>query len=104
MKAIVIALSLAALLSADGGQSFTGLITDTMCGAKHVMAKDMTQEQCVRMCVKESSDYALYDGKDVWKLSDQKKAAQFSANQVIVTGTANTSSKTIKVVSIEASK
>jgi hypothetical protein len=56
------------------------------------------------MCVKGSSEYALYDGKDVWKLSDQKKASQFPAKKVVVAGTVNADEKAIKVVSIEPVK
>ena len=104
MKYAVIALSFATLLAADAPQSFTGVITDTMCGAKHEMMKGAPDDQCVNMCAKGSSDYALYDGKDIWKLSDQKKAARFPARKVIVRGTANASTKTINVVSIEAAR
>lgn len=104
MKTIAIALSFVALLSADPPQSFTGVITDTMCGAKHEMMKGAPDEECVKMCVRGSSSYALYDRKDVWKLSDQKKAAQFAANKIIVTGTADPATKTIKVGSIDPAK
>ena len=104
MKHLIIAFSFAALLAADAPGSFTGVITDTMCGAKHDMMKGSPDDQCVKMCAKGSSDYALYDGKDVWKLSNQKRAAKFPAHRVIVTGTANTSTKTINVISIEAAK
>lgn len=68
------------------------------------MMKGSPDDQCVKMCVKGSSDYTLYDGKEVWKLSDQKKAAKFPAKKVTVTGRANASAKTIKVVSIEAAR
>lgn len=102
MKKIAIAFGFAALLSAEAPQSFTGVITDTMCGAKHEMMKGSPDDQCVKMCAKGSSEYALYDGKEIWKLSDQKKAGHFPAKKVIVTGTVNASTKTIKVVSMEA--
>ncbi|MGI8958628.1 MAG: hypothetical protein ACR2IV_02485 [Bryobacteraceae bacterium] len=105
MRTLVIAFSFAGMLmAADPPQSFTGVITDTMCGAKHDMMKGSPDDECVKVCVKGSSDYALYDGKDVWKLNDQTKASQFPAKKVIVTGTPNSSTKTIKVVSIEPVK
>jgi hypothetical protein len=105
MKIMVVALSLARLLlAAEAPQSFTGVITDTMCGAKHDMMKGTPDDECVKMCVKGSSQYALYDGKDVWKLSDQKKASQFPAEKVLVTGTVSPDEKAIKVVSIERVK
>ncbi len=80
MKTMAIVLGLAVVLTADAPQSFTGVITDTMCGARHGMMKGTPDGQCVKMCAKGSSEYALYDGKQIWKLSDQKKAAQFPAN------------------------
>jgi hypothetical protein len=101
-KTISTTLALAGLLvAADTLQPLTGVITDTMCGAKHTMMKGTPDDQCVKMCTKGPNDYALYDGTTVWKLSDQKKAAQFPAKQVTVTGTVG-SPKTIRVASIEA--
>jgi hypothetical protein len=102
MKIIAITLSLAGLLmAADAPRSFTGVVTDSMCGAKHDMMKGTPDDQCVKMCVKGSGDYALYDGKEIRKLSDQKKAAQFPAKKVTVTGIADASTKAIKVASIQ---
>ncbi|HVO98879.1 MAG TPA: hypothetical protein VMT15_12465 [Bryobacteraceae bacterium] len=98
MKFVLFAFALAGLAAAD---TFTGVITDTMCGAKHMM-KDQSDEKCVRMCVKGSSQYALFDGQNVYKLSDQKSPAKFAAQKVKVTGTLDTKTKTIKVTSMEA--
>ena len=90
------------LSAAPASQTFTGVITDTMCGAKHTMMKGQPDADCVKMCVKGSSEYALYDGTKVWKLSDQKTPAKFPAGKVAVTGTADEKSMTIKVASIAA--
>ena len=43
------------------------------------MMKGQPDEQCVKMCAKGQSDYALFDGKNVLKLSDQKTPAKFAA-------------------------
>jgi hypothetical protein len=53
------------------------------------------------MCVKGSSEYALFDGQNVLKLSDQSKSAKFAAQKVKVTGILNQKTKTIKLTSIE---
>jgi hypothetical protein len=82
-------------------ETFTGVVTDSMCGAKHTMMKDQPDDKCVKMCVKGSSDYALYDGQNVFKLSDQSKPAKFAAQRVRVTGTLDPKTKTIKVNTIE---
>lgn len=92
------------LLAAGTPDTITGVITDTMCGAKHTMMKEKADAECVRMCVKGSKDYALYDGRSVWKLSDQKTPARFMAKTVKVTGTADLKTMTIKVTSIEAAE
>ena len=83
-------------------ETFTGTITDTMCGAKHTMMKDAPDDKCIKMCVKGSSAYALFDGQTVFQLSDQSKPAKFAAQKVKVTGTLNLKTKTIKITSIEA--
>ena len=85
-----------------GAATFTGKITDTMCGAKHGMVKGQSDEECVRMCAKgTSAQYALYDGQKVMRLSDQKAPAKFAGKNVKVTGTYDERSKTIRVASIE---
>lgn len=82
-------------------ETFTGVVTDTMCGAKHTMMKDQPDDKCVRMCVKGSSEYALFDGQNVFKLSDQSKPARFAAQKAKVTGALDLKTKTIKITSIE---
>lgn len=102
MKYLFLTLTLAAaLIAAAAPQTFTGVITDTLCGAKHNM-KGHSDADCVKMCVKGSGQYALFDGENVLKLSDQKNPAKFAAQRVKVVGTLDAKTKTIKVNSIEA--
>lgn len=103
MRSLLFTLVLAALAaSCYAAETFTGVITDTMCGAKpHTMMKDHTPPECVKMCVKGPYVYALNDGTTIMKLSDQKTSARYAAQKVKVTGTYDEKSKTIKVVSIE---
>lgn len=102
MKLLLSTIALASLLAAAAPETFTGTITDTMCGQKHGMLKGQPDDQCIKACVKGPSQYALFDGKSVLKLSDQKNSAKFAAQRVTVTGVYNASTKTIKVGSIEA--
>jgi hypothetical protein len=90
-----------ALAAATEPQSVTGIITDTMCGAKHGMMKGQPDDECIRVCVKGAREYALYDGSHTWKLSDQKMPARFAAKRVKVTGAVNEKALTIKVDSME---
>ncbi|HLJ48422.1 MAG TPA: hypothetical protein VKU01_20545 [Bryobacteraceae bacterium] len=104
MKIFAIAFACGALFAAEGTQTFEGVITDTMCGAKHTMMPGKSDDECIRACLKHSSSqYALYDGKTVMRLSDQKSPAKLAAQKVKVTGTYNEKTKTIKVSSMEAS-
>src|SRR5438552_16537381 len=102
MKQILLAaLGAAVLAAANRPQTFTGVITDTMCKAKHGMVAGQLDDQCIAICVKGSSQYALYDGNDILRLSDQKAPAKFAAKRVKVTGTLNQKTHTIKVSSME---
>ncbi len=102
MKRICCIALWAALAAAAQAETFTGVITDTMCGASHSMMKNHPADQCVRMCAKGQSSYALFDGTRVLKLSDQKAPARFAAQKVTVTGTLDQRTNTIKVSSIDA--
>jgi hypothetical protein len=101
MNRVGLTLMFAALVFTAQADTFTGVITDTMCGAKHGMMKNQPDDQCVKICTKGQSAYALFDGAKVIKLSDQKMPAKFAAQKVKVTGTLDAKNNTIKVSSIE---
>lgn len=106
-KQIAIAMISGALLfGAPASQTFTGVITDEMCGKPDHKAMNMGSDaKCVTECVKGmNSKYALHDGKTLYKLSDQKLPAAFAAKNVTVTGTLDEKTKTIKVEKIVAAK
>jgi hypothetical protein len=94
----------ALLAAADKPRTFTGVITDTMCGARHTMG--ITPDaKCVRTCVKMDPakwKYALLVGTDIYVLSDQQTPEKFAAQKVIVTGTLSEKTKVLKVDKIEA--
>ena len=101
MKLLYLTFALAVALSAaEAPETFTGVVTDTQCGAKHGM-KGHSDADCVKMCVKGSGQYALFDGQRVLKLSDQKTPAKFAAQKVKVVGIYDEKTETIKVSSIE---
>jgi hypothetical protein len=102
MKLLSLTLALAgALGAADAPRTFTGVITDTLCGASHAMMKAQSDAACVKLCAKGSGQYALFDGQTVLKLTDQKTSAKFAAQRVKVVGTYDEKTKTVKVNSIE---
>lgn len=101
MKQFLLSLAISgSLIAAKAPETITGVITDTLCGAQHNM-KGHSDADCVKMCVKASGQYALFDGQRVLKLSDQKTPAKFAAQRVRVTGIVDEKTNTIKVASIE---
>ena|SRR3990172_7556800 len=100
-------LAVSALSAAQGKQTFTGIITDNMCAkAGHSrMRMGPTDAECTIACIKaHDATYVLYDGKDVYTLSDQRMPEKFAAQKVRVIGTLDAKTKTIKVDSIAAEK
>lgn len=101
MKALTLSLLAAATLFAGSvAQTFTGVITDSMCGANHAMMHDPPNSKCVRDCVKAHAKYVLWNGKNTYQLSDQQAPAKFAAQRVKVTGALQAG--TIEVTKIEA--
>jgi hypothetical protein len=98
---------LAVLAAAPGKQKFTGAITDSMCAmADHSrMRMGSNDAECTVACVEaHGALYVLYDGKEVYTLSDQKTPEKFAGKKVTVTGTLDAKTKTIQVESITAAK
>jgi len=107
MKYLPILLAVATLSAAQSKQAFTGVITDDMCGkAGHAsMQMGPTDADCTIACISaHGATYVLYDGKDVYTLSDQRTPERFAGQKVRVVGTLNTKTKTIQVDSITAAK
>ena len=100
-------LAVAAVSAAPAKQTFTGTITDNMCGsAGHAgMRMGPTDAECTTACISaHGATYVLYDGKNVYTLSDQRTPEQFAAKRVRVIGTLDAKTKTIQVDSIRPAK
>ena len=64
-----------------------------------------TDAECTIACVgAHGATYVLYDGKDVYTLSDQRTPEKFAGQKVRVIGTLDARTKTIQVDSITAAK
>src|SRR2546425_3009807 len=91
-----------AVIAFSQQQSFTGVVTDSMCGATH-MAKDKTPAECTKMCVKDGMKYALAADKKLYTLEGHEAAlATLAGQKVTVTGTVN--GDTLTVTSVTAAK
>ncbi|HLG97873.1 MAG TPA: hypothetical protein VKX49_16285 [Bryobacteraceae bacterium] len=99
-KTISLLFAAALLAAATGQQTFTGVITDSMCGQDHAMMKVTPNSKCVQECVRHGSKYALFNGKTAYVLSDQKAPEQFAGQKVKITGTLYEKTKILKVDSI----
>ena len=108
MKPLIFSLLIiATLAAAQGKQTFTGTITDSMCAeADHSrMRMGSTDAECTIACVSaHGAMYVLYDGKEVYTLSDQQTPEKFAGKKVTVTGTLDARTGTIQVDSITAAK
>ena len=89
-------------LVAQSAQTIIGTVTDSMCGAHHMM-KNKTAAECTRECVKAGSDYALASGDKVYTLKgDKAQFDKFAGQRVMIKGTL--SGTAIAVNSIMAAK
>jgi hypothetical protein len=91
-------------MAADSSETFTGKVSDAMCGAKHTEG-NLAPADCVRACVQKGANYALVVGDKVYTLKTSDKATLDELNklaweQAKVTGTA--SGDTISVKSVTA--
>lgn len=93
-----------ALAAANQTRTFTGVITDDMCGNDHTHMNAGPDPDCVKACVKSSKGkykYVLSDGRKTYKLSDQATPEKFAAKKVRVTGQLFEKTGIIKVEKIE---
>jgi hypothetical protein len=100
-------LTITALAAAPREETFIGTISDSMClKADHSkMQMGPTDAECVTACIREhDATYVLYDGQNVYSLSDQKTPEKFAAQRVTVKGELDAKTKTIHVGSITAAK
>ena len=110
MKYLIVGLLAGAALAApvsNARQTFTGVITDNMCAeAGHAsMRMGPTDAECTVACVDaHGAQYVLLAGKIAYWLSDQQMPARFAGQQVRVTGTLDTKTKTIAVDAVRPAK
>jgi hypothetical protein len=91
--------------AADKAQSFTGKVSDAMCGAHHMMSGP--EADCTRACVGKGSKYSLVVGDKVYTLDSSDKATLASLDKAAgtsttVNGTLN--GDTIQVASVGPGK
>jgi hypothetical protein len=105
LATVMLAAALIPASFAANPQTFTGTVSDAMCGAKHMMQGD--DAACLRACVQKGSKYALVVGDKVYTLDAKDKATldkldKLAAAKATVKGEAN--GDTIEVTSVAAAK
>jgi hypothetical protein len=104
---MVVAFFAAAALAAGAAKTYTGVITDTMCGKNHAAMGVKPDDKCVRECVKSSGGkvkYALLSDGKMMVLSDQQTPEKFAAKKVKVTGELFEKTGILKVDRIEEAR
>ena len=101
---LTVGLSAVPAIAADS-QTFTGKVTDSMCGAHH--QEGIPPAECVRACVKHGAHYALVVGDKVYTLDTTNQSQMDELNKLAwenasVKGTA--SGDTISVTSVRAAQ
>lgn len=95
-------LGVAGLAYGQGPKTFTGTVSDAMCGAKHTMGTS-DPVKCTRECVKAGSAYALVVGTKVYTLKgDTTTLDKYAGAKASVMGTM--SGDTITVQSVGPAK
>ena len=108
MATVVLSTGLAVVpgVAAGNTQTFTGKVSDAMCGAKH-MEGGLAPAACVRACVQKGAKYALVVGDKVYTLDSSDKATLASLDKAAGTSTTvkgTLNGDTIEVASIGAGK
>jgi len=99
MLAAVVLAPVAILAQASGEQkTLTGVVSDAMCGATHMM-KNKPDAECLRYCIKQGTKYALVVGKNVYTLDGhQAEFDKYAAQKVTVKGTLKGETLTVESV------
>src|SRR5882672_4709713 len=108
MKPLIVSvLALATFSAPPDKQTFTGTITDDMCAkADHAqMRMGTTDAECTKAWISaHGAAYVLFDGKNVYALTDQHRPEKFAGQKVRVVGTLDAKAGTIHVDSMTAAK
>ncbi|PYV48768.1 MAG: hypothetical protein DMG92_12800 [Acidobacteria bacterium] len=69
-------------------ESFSGFVTDSVCGARHKRRSNLAPEDCARACLRSGATYILVDGDRRYRLSgDQDSLSKLLGTRATITGT-----------------
>ncbi|HEY3127839.1 MAG TPA: hypothetical protein VGL91_00125 [Acidobacteriota bacterium] len=102
---LIFALSSLTALAAE--KTWTGKISDSMCGAKHMSgehgAKKMSDRDCTLACIKKGAKYVFVSRGKVYNIENQDFASleEHAGHTVKLTGEMAADGKSIKVADIK---
>ena len=68
-------------------QTFSGVITDDHCGARHDMHSNQSTAECTQACLRRGANYVLVNGDKSYHLEGKAdELAAFSGTRVTLTG------------------
>lgn len=73
---------------AQSGTLFTGMITDSHCGARHMRNSHMNSTECARACYRKGASYVLIDGEKRYVLiGGDGQVSKLAGERANITGT-----------------
>ncbi|HZU42600.1 MAG TPA: hypothetical protein VE994_08015 [Terriglobales bacterium] len=78
--------------------TMSGVVSDAMCGAKHMM-QDKSAAECTRECVKKGSKFALVSGDKLYTLEGHEaELDKYAGQRVTISGTMKGDTITVNAV------
>jgi hypothetical protein len=74
--------------TSPAGTTFSGMVTDSRCGARHRKNSRMSPAECTRACLRNGATYVLVDGERRYTLAGNTDGlGELAGTRVNVTGT-----------------
>jgi hypothetical protein len=107
MKSIIVATAISALTAGStlaAAHTWTGAISDKMCGADHkAMGVKMTDRECTEACAKGGASYVLLADGKVFQLTNHDAELRTHAGHIVML-TGELKGETIRIAKIEMPK
>jgi hypothetical protein len=74
--------------NSPAGVTFTGMVTDSHCGARHLRNSHLSPAECARACVRKGASYVLVDGEHRYTLTGgEEMLSKLAGTRVNIAGT-----------------
>jgi hypothetical protein len=73
---------------AEKHEAFSGVVTDSTCGARHNKFPDKSSTECARACIRKGARYVLVNGESVYQLNGrQAELSRVAGERAKISGT-----------------